>query len=123
MRIHSDVLTPSRLVEAIDAAGLDIAVHLDSCSVHKSRKRARGIEFRLGATERVGTLKGERITRRPRNTGKYGAEQAGGHLYAATYDEHGEWMARLFDADPDAIIGYYDGRDHFHAETRYQYGG
>jgi hypothetical protein len=30
-------------------------------------------------------------------------------------------MARLFEIDPDAIVGPYDGVDKFHEMTRYEY--
>jgi hypothetical protein len=40
---------------------------------------------------------------------------------AATWDEHGHIFARLFDTDPEAIIGHYDGREDFHAQTHDAY--
>src|SRR4051812_23644972 len=46
------------------------------------------------------------------------------NVYAAGYDEHGEWMARLFEIDPDArIIGVnrYEGRDSFHEQTEHRF--
>jgi|ERR1700729_4346849 len=36
----------------------------------------------------------------------------------ATYDEHGEWMAKLFEIDPDAIIATYDGVEDFYRQTQ-----
>jgi hypothetical protein len=54
------------------------------------------------------------------NGGNIGALEA----YAATYDEHGEWMAEVFERDPEArIVGYedYRGRDDFHEKTGGKY--
>jgi hypothetical protein len=119
MRIHSNVLMPSDLQVALNDTGLSAeGVHLDTASVHRSTKRGTGIEFRLSAQpgrDRFGKA------RRPRNTGQWGAEQSGGYDKGATYDEHGVWMARLFEIDPDAIVGPYDGVDKFHEMTRYEY--
>ena len=58
---------------------------------------------------------------RGRNSGRYGGERTE-YAPPATWDEHGEWMSRVFDIDPDARIANYKGREDFHAQTRYQYG-
>jgi hypothetical protein len=53
----------------------------------------------------------------------HGRARAAGN-YAATYDEHGEWMAEVFERDPEArIVGYedYRGRDDFHEKTGGKY--
>jgi hypothetical protein len=115
MRIHTDVLTTDDLHGAVGQAGLD-GVWVDSITLHRSTKRAQGIEFRLAANPKKG--------RRRRNTGQYGAEDSGLEMMtaAATYDEHGEWMAVLFDRDPNAVIGPYEGRDRFHDMTKHSYG-
>lgn len=105
MRLHSDTLTPEDLRDALRGTG----VYLDFATLHASRSRARGIEFRLVANAGPG--------RRRRNSGVYGA----GHEYAATWDEHGDFFATLFDLDPEAIIGPYKGRSDFHQKTKAAY--
>lgn len=116
MRIHSDVIIEQTIRDALSSTGLrDRGVWLDSAMTHRSRRRARGIEFRLAADPLPG--------RRRRNTGQYGAEDSGLECLqaAATYDEHGELFAALFELDPAAIIGPYAGRDEFHRKTADKY--
>lgn len=51
-----------------------------------------------------------------KNTGTRGASP----LYAASWEDHGRWFARIFDADPEAVIvavGRYEGREDFHKKT------
>lgn len=46
------------------------------------------------------------------------------HAYNATWDEHGIWMTRLFDLDPNLKItgaNVYDGRSDFHHQTDYKF--
>jgi hypothetical protein len=114
MRIHSDKLTRADLAEAIMAAGLE-GVYVDGVIEGRSQSRARGFTVKLAARPGPG--------RRRRNTGRYGAEDAGHEMYqaSATYDEHGAWMAELFERDPDAIVTYYKGRDDFHDQTEGKY--
>lgn len=116
MRIHTNTLTVHDLHDALATTGLRAGgVRVDTASLHNSRKRKVSIEFRLSAEPGKG--------RRRRNTGYYGAEDAFQTPFqmAATYDEHGIWMAELFERDPEAIIGYYDGRDDFHEQTKGKY--
>lgn len=111
--MHTDHLTPADLHSALREAGLqDVSVETIT---RGSRKRARAIDFRLAAEPKKG--------RRRRNTGRYGAEDAFQEMYqaAATWDEHGAFFAVLFDRDPEAIIGHYVGRQHFHDKTQEQY--
>lgn len=119
MRIHTNVLTATDFHAALRETGLQAeGVFVDTTSLHRSTKRAQGIEFRLAAQpgrDRFGKA------RRPRQTGQWGAEQSGGYLKGATYAEHGVWMARLFEMDPEAIVGPYDGADDFHRQTRYEF--
>lgn len=54
------------------------------------------------------------------NGGNVGALPA----WNATWDEHGVWMARLFDLDPQLKItgaNVYEGWAGFHSATEYQY--
>lgn len=102
MRIHSDILTTAD----IHAATRDLpGVYID-ISPHGSRSRASAYEVSL---EGNGYRK---------NSGRYGA----GDEYAATWDEWGVVIARLFDIDPQAFWGsakrpnYSDAED-FHQLT------
>jgi len=112
MRIHSDRLTRQDLYSATE--GIE-GVWVDGAIETGSRSRARGFTVKLAAEPQKG--------RRRRNTGNYGAEDGGYPIQvaAATYDEHGRWMAELFERDPDAIITYYSGRDDFHEQTDGKY--
>jgi hypothetical protein len=103
MKIHSDILSPADFYTAIeDGSG----VWVDELAERGSHSRKRAFEVRLAADPKPGR-------RRKRNTGQYGADS----LTAATYDEHGFWMAELFRIDPDAIIAFYDGVDDFNRQT------
>lgn len=82
MRIHSDTLTRESLGGMLaDLPG----VYFDHISTHGSRKRRRGLEVRLIGNSPYWNMAG---------TDK-----------AATWDEWGVFMARVFDADPFALIG------------------
>lgn len=118
MRIHTNALTSADLRDALKTTGLRAeGVALDFCTEHASRSRARGLEFRLEA--RPGRDRFGKVRTR-RNTGSYGAEDAFSPMFtaAATYAEHGVWMAELYERDPDAIVGYYKSREHYHRSTR-----
>jgi hypothetical protein len=100
MRLHTDLLTTGDLRVALPPA-----VDLDVSS-HGSRSRHHAFSVAL-----IGY--GERHTRR-RNTGQYGA---GGDGAAATWSDWGRWLAELFERDPRAIAGQYNGAADFHAKT------
>jgi hypothetical protein len=114
VRIHTDHLSRGDLTAAVSRAGLR-GVWIDGCTEHGSRKRRRAFEVRLAAHPRPG--------RRRRNTGRYGAEDGFSPQYvaAATYDEHGAWIAELYALDADAIVGPYRNRADFHAQTQGHY--
>lgn len=97
MRIHSDTIPRGSLSGLIaDLPG----VYIDHFSEHGSRKRARGIEVRLvGNSPYLNMAK----------TGK-----------AATWDEWGVFMARIFNLDPFAIIGGETEAD-FNLRTNYRF--
>jgi hypothetical protein len=117
MRIHSDILTVNDFSRAISAAGLSGDVWVDECSPRGSRKRQRAHEVRLAANPGR-DIEGK--SRRPHNDGKYGAERS--EIKAATYNEHGWWMAELYKLDPEMIIGniYFDVNS-FNERTRYEF--
>lgn len=106
MRIHSSHLTFEDLRAARQVASTigDGRVCL-SYDAHGSRKRNRAFEVRL-------TGDGSFSRRRP-NTGRSG----GGEEYAATWCAWGAFFAELFEVDPNAIAGPYNGRDDFNAQT------
>lgn len=119
MKIHSDYLTRNDLAMALSTKALD-GVYFDYCSAAGSRKRARGFDFRLQADA---GKDGIGKTRRRRNTGRYGAEDAfqEAYTFAATYWEHGVFFANLFAVDPSAIIGPYTGAIDFHEKTKSEF--
>ncbi len=99
MKVYSDTLTRDDLVDALPRG-----VTLDSCEpISGARVRANGWTVALrcwGSSRHV-------------NTGQYGAGEQG----AASYEQHGVWMAALFAKDPAARIAYYDGRADFERAT------
>lgn len=102
MRIHSDTLTPADVYAAADAAGPGVHVTLTR---HGSRSRSHALEVKLTGTS----------SRRP-NGGNRGADS---DAYAATWDEWGMFLARLFDVDPDATCwAYPNGGTDFDIVTR-----
>lgn len=108
MTVHSDILTKADLYACLPR---DVAIAAIR-ELHNTRKRARGWQLSLEGH-------GARHTRR-RNSGYYGATEvdAIGHYgYAATWDDHGIWMAALYEIDPDACIAWYDNRADFYAKT------
>lgn len=108
MKVYSDTLTRDDLYAALPA---DVMI-ADMRELKNPRKRTHGYEIHL---EGYGT----RHTRR-RNSGWYGATEAdpvGHYGYAATWDDHGEWMAALYEIDPLAIIACYLNRDDFYEKT------
>lgn len=103
MKIYSDILTRDDMLDALPKG-----VTLDECyPIHGARVRSQGWNVRL---RRWGS-------NRNTNSGQWGAGEKG----AATYDDHGWWMAQLFDRDPDARISWWNGRDEFNRETDHKY--
>jgi hypothetical protein len=105
MKLYSDTLTTADLYAALPE-GVGIAAIRP---IRSPRKRAHGWELSLEGFA-------GRHTRR-RNSGMYGAD---GYGYAATWDDHGVWMAALYAKDPDALIAWYKDRDHFYSATRHE---
>lgn len=105
MKIHSDTLTESQLY----TAKRGLPVYLETVCVG-SRSRNHGFLVRLSADR-------DDLHRRAANSGQYGASSNTIGEVAATWDDWGVWIARLFLLDPNAIIGPYKGRNHFYAET------
>lgn len=94
MKLYSDTLTPADLYAACPK-GVRVAI----LEVHpRPRKRRNGYDVGLAGTSPYSSqLTGEK---------------------AATWDEHGIWMDRLFDKDPQMIVATYNGRDEFIEQTQ-----
>lgn len=106
MRIHTNTLTPIDLYEAL-APDVTLAYWP---TMHGSRTHVRAYDVQLRG-------RGVRHTRRP-NSGTVGADAG----YAATYDDHGHWMAALYAKDPDMkVAGTYANASQFHERTRFAY--
>jgi len=116
MRIHTNTLTETdvwtfvRGVNAIgDRSGPPALTGVGGTAVsHGSRTHARALEVQLTGTS----------PRRP-NTGTRGSDS---DVYAATWDEWGMMLARLFHRDPAMVVGsvgrpIYLNAEHFHWAT------
>jgi hypothetical protein len=88
-------------------AMLPLGVFLDCENITRPRVRPRGWIVRLEKP----------TSSRWRNSGQHGAES----VRAASWDDHGKWFAKLFDIDPGARLGPYDGREEFHLATKGAY--
>ena len=106
MKLYSDTLTTDDLYACLPR---DVGI-AEIREMRQPRKRARGWELSLEGL-------GGRHTRRS-NSGGYGA----GDRYAATWDDHGVWMAALYDRDERALFaGYYNGRLDFYLKTAHEH--
>lgn len=109
MRIHSDTLTPADVYAAARAAGPGVGV---TVTRHGSRSRSHALDVKLTGTS----------SRRPNsgNGGRFRDDDPGApYAHAATWDEWGMFLARLFDVDPAARCwAYPGGRVDFDAVTR-----
>jgi hypothetical protein len=98
MKIYADNLSADDLY-----ASLPSGVTLTAKPIPSPRVRRYGWIVRL---EKPGSS-------RWRNSGQWGAES----VRAASWDDHGVWIAELFRRDQNARIGYYDGQEDFHKQT------
>ena len=99
MRIHSDVINVVDLFQVVSSTPGVYDTHLSS---HGSRKRARAFELKLSGSSNF---------RQNGNRDKN----------AATWDEWGVVIGKLFAIDPKAIIGYYPNREYFDILTGYRF--
>lgn len=87
MRIHSNTLTAADIYVAThDLPGVHVEV-----TEHGSRSHTRAYEISLSGT-----------SNRRKNPGTYGYREVD---HAATWDEWGVVIARIFDRDPHAVFG------------------
>lgn len=89
--------------DQVRAAAREARVSFERFDVTGSRTHAHTFDV---------LLLGHTSNRRP-NSGYRGA----GDEYAATWDEWGIFLARIFDADPTTRATYYDDAEHFHWVT------
>jgi hypothetical protein len=101
MRIFSDTLTTNDLYEALPAGVLA------NITTKGGRNRRHSFEVTLYVLEK------DELHRRYGNSGGYGSRDD----VAATWDEWGLWIEKLFDLDPDALIGHYESYSHFLDQT------
>ena len=106
MKIHSDIIEYTDLARATIEPTRIKDVYVEAQRVG-SRKRGHGFNVTLYSTDE---------TRPHKNSGKYGAD-TGNYNKSVSWDDWGIWMDRLFELDPNAIIGIYDGRDDFYRQT------
>lgn len=105
MKIHSDILTIIDLQAALHTPTRIAEVYGEFMQVG-SRSRSRGFIVKLTSSDET----------RPHKSGFANADTR--NERAASWDDWGIWMDRLFDLDPNAIIGQYNGRDDFYSQTR-----
>lgn len=99
MRIHSDILNRGDVSDAAQAAGIVTFVRLSTVG---SRSRARAFDVILSGTSSHRTQ-----------------WHGGAGERAATWDEWGMFLGRLFELDPDAHCGKnsYQSAAHYHWMT------
>lgn len=118
MRIHTNKLTLSGLRECLAHAKASGKVTQDIEFVvessHGSRSHARAFDIQLGTYDQHS---GPTNSRHFKNTGTHGAS----HIWAATYDEWGHFLALVFLCDRDAKAGQYEGHADFHKQTNDAY--
>lgn len=146
MRLHSDIITTADIVSALAECKRDGTVHpdvqIDVNEVKGSRKRKGAIEIRFGAPSGTPTFWAQRTVdylayvlgeatedilkvakrsgRRFARNGHAGSYMSGNTLrMAATWHETGYILEKLFEKDPDAIIGNYDGVYDYQRQTGY----
>ena len=95
MKLHSDTLAEQDIYAAAKVAGVSV---WELGRIRRPRKRANGWNLYLMGSSPY----------RSQATGQS----------AATWDEHGVFMAELYKRDPGLAIAYYDSLEHFLAETR-----
>ena len=101
VKVHTNTLLPADLINAAPDPTVEVIV----VAQQGSRSHARAYDVTLRGV-------GARHSRRP-NSGHQGAAPG----KAATYDDWGWWLARLYDIDPSVKAGGYHGREDFHAQT------
>lgn len=116
MKIHTSLNYPdmqAALNEAIAAGQVERGVYFDKLDVKGSRTHPRGIDVHLAIDTKTAGSK----RRRPNpGTGGFGGFTEY-DPWAATWDEWGWFLARVFDAAPNARTAYDADATAFHART------
>lgn len=112
MWIHTNAL--DRDLYAALPPDVDLMGYVGLLEQAGSRSHARKVRVHLGSSSDT-TPDGKK--RRWSNSGKRGA----GGFRAATYDEWGHFLARVFAADYTARCSQYYSRDDFHKKTDGKY--
>lgn len=115
MRVYSHTLTMADLERAAARLGLQL---VDGAELYEGPRTRRFDRVRLTSeAARAVPTSWQTIAALDGRYPMYAGHRRHHH---ATYWEHGEWMAELFDLDPTARIvaaKLYEGRDSFHAQT------
>jgi len=93
MRIHTDTLTHAQVFVAAQA----VNTYPEVLTTHGSRKRKHAFEVQLSGSS-------------PRDA-------QSGQWKAATWDEWGAFIGRIFALDPNASMSYYEDAETFHRVT------
>lgn len=99
MRIHSDVLTAEKVREIVREVGHGVTV--DVATNHRSRKRKGAVEMKLSGTSSHNNAA---------NTDK-----------AATWDEWGAVLERIYQVDSEATSNYYEDYYDFGYKTNWRF--
>lgn len=115
MIVYSDVLTMEDLERACD---FNAALYLNDARLVEGRKRRfEGVTIRATSALRAPDW------REHDSSAMRGGVKSFPQF--ATYDEHGQWMARLFEVDPRAriksAVNDFHGREDFHRQTSQRY--
>lgn len=103
MKVYSDVFTERDMCDAAQALSLEV----EYTTIRRPRVRSRG--WNVSLIDPHG--------RRRKNSGTHGAGEPG----AASYTQHGHWMALLYNIDPRATIAFYKSAENFHQTTKDQF--
>ena len=118
MRIHTNKLNLRGLYDCLDHAAaarlVAPSVFFTADSAHGSRSHGSAYEIQLGTYSKTD---GPTRSRHYKNSGVYGASS----VYAASYDEWGHFLARVFLRDRNAVCGPYQSHADFHAKTARKY--
>ena len=114
MRLHSDILTDNDIRNALADSEVPSHVGFDKFISGGSRTRKHAWDLHLATDTKIAGDK-----RRHGNPGNGRAPRS--DAYAATYDEWGYFIARLFEKDPNAIFGNYKGQDDFDSQTTWKF--
>jgi hypothetical protein len=104
VKLYSNILTAADL-----GAALPDGVSIEVVALRSPRISSRG--WHVSLSYLAGT--------RHKNSGKHGAKTWDDP--AASWDQHGQWMARLYERDPDMRVAHYNNAEDFHRKTGNKY--